>query len=619
MITSGINTLSKISILLFLGPVIIFFSYTRPGEIPFYEKANKLSVADLFTLKKSIISIKTSCLQKQSLTVIKNNFFTARRTYKKAAVLIEYFNPYQVKLLNGPNIKRIESETPDNIIAPSGFQVIEDYLYNNSKPPYKDIIAQADIMLNAIAQIEKEPDAKYKFKEELVFASLQSSLISITTLGITGFDSPVAFRSIQEASASFDGFKNVFDLYKEQLQKISTPLYTKIIAAISSCKSYLAAHQQFNSFNRLDFITGYINPLSALLTDAGKKMNLLASMRNRPVNNMVNNIFSPGAFNADFFSPGVPYEITAKRIELGKLLFYDPVLSGTKKKSCGSCHKPELAFADGLKTALSINDTTYLSRNTPTLWNSVFQTKLFYDSRTNILENQLDEVVHNEKEMKGSLKESVKTLRNDVKYAALFKEAYPGEKITIVEFNIANAISSYVRSLVSFNSRFDKYMRGDKKALNTEEKNGFNLFAGKAKCATCHFIPLFNGLVPPVFTETESEVIGVPQTKDKKNPVLDPDTGRFGFTTSVIHRYAFKTPTLRNIALTAPYMHNGVYTTLEEVMEFYNNGGGKGLKIAPENQTLPFDKLNLSPKEIKDIISFMKSLTDTAYNSAAYK
>ena len=613
------NTLSKISILLFLCPLIVFFSYTKPGEIAFYEKANTLLNSRLSDLKKNILAIKTACKKKQPATVLKPIFYAARGSYKKAAVLTEYFNSYETKTLNGPNLQRIESETPDNIIAPSGFQVIEDYLYNNKIPPYEDIIKQADIMLKTIARIETEPDGKLKFKEDLVFAALQSSLVSMMAMGITGFDSPVAFRSLQEASASLDGFKTVFDLYKQQLQKSDNNLYFKIITAINNCKNYLAVHQNFNSFNRLDFITGYINPLSELLIRAGKKMNLLASMKNRPVNNMAGSIFSADAFNADFVSPGPPYEITAKRIELGKLLFYDPILSGTKKKSCASCHKPELAFGDGLKTALSIDDSSYLSRNTPTLWNSVFQTKLFWDSRTNILENQLDEVVHNEKEMEGSLKESVALLKKDEKYAALFKEAYPDEKITIVEFNIANAISSYVRSLVSLNSRFDKYVRGNKKALNAEEKNGFNLFAGKAKCATCHFIPLFNGLVPPVFTETESEVVGVPQTKNKKNPVLDPDTGRFGFTTSVIHRFAFKTPTIRNIELTAPYMHNGVYTTLEEVMEFYNNGGGKGLKIAPENQTLPFDKLNLSPKEIKDIISFMKSLTDTTYSSAFIK
>ena len=106
---------------------------------------------------------------------------------------------------------------------------------------------------------------------------------------------------------------------------------------------------------------------------------------------------------------------------------------------------------------------------------------------------------------------------------------------------------------------------------------------GKAICGTCHFLPLFNGLVPPAFTETESEVLGVPKTKNKKNAILDPDTGKYDFTKASVHKYAFKTPTLRNIELTAPYMHNGVFNTLEEVLEFYN----------------------------KAIIAFLKTLNDT--------
>jgi cytochrome c peroxidase len=161
-------------------------------------------------------------------------------------------------------------------------------------------------------------------------------------------------------------------------------------------------------------------------------------------------------------------------------------------------------------------------------------------------------------------------------------------------------------------------MRGDKSKLSEAEKNGFNLFTGKAKCATCHYIPLFNGLIPPFFSDTESEVLGVPKTKNKKNAVIDPDFGKYLFTRSEIHKYAFKIPGLRNIELTAPYMHNGVFNTLEEVMEFYNNGGGAGLKIELPNQTLPPDKLNLSKKEIADVISFMKTLTDTVYKKEVF-
>jgi len=131
---------------------------------------------------------------------------------------------------------------------------------------------------------------------------------------------------------------------------------------------------------------------------------------------------------------------------------------------------------------------------------------------------------------------------------------------------------------------------------------------GKALCATCHFMPLTNGSVPPFFTETEKEVIGVP--KESNNKELDTDTGFYWVYNENLHKGMFKTPTIRNIELTAPYMHNGVYNTLEEVKNFYNKGGGSGLGFNVPHQTLPFDHLNLSEQEIQDIITFMKTLTD---------
>lgn len=135
---------------------------------------------------------------------------------------------------------------------------------------------------------------------------------------------------------------------------------------------------------------------------------------------------------------------------------------------------------------------------------------------------------------------------------------------------------------------------------------------GKGKCGTCHFAPLFNGSKPPLYNIIESEVIGVPGNADSLHPVADADKGRIAITANRVHDNSFKTPTVRNIELTAPYMHNGVYKTLEEVVEFYNKGGGAGLGIKIENQTLPFDNLNLSAAEKKALIAFMRSLTDTS-------
>jgi cytochrome c peroxidase len=155
------------------------------------------------------------------------------------------------------------------------------------------------------------------------------------------------------------------------------------------------------------------------------------------------------------------------------------------------------------------------------------------------------------------------------------------------------------------------------KNVSEDVKKGFNLFMGKANCATCHFAPHFSGLVPPFFNENESEVLGVTTRPIKQLPVeLDQDLGRGNSPVkkekSWIYDYSFKTVTVRNIALTKPYFHNGAFNTLEEVLDFYNEGGGEGLGLKMKNQTLAPDKLNLTPTEIKEIIAFLNALTDVS-------
>jgi cytochrome c peroxidase len=156
----------------------------------------------------------------------------------------------------------------------------------------------------------------------------------------------------------------------------------------------------------------------------------------------------------------------------------------------------------------------------------------------------------------------------------------------------------------------------EKKDYPADAKAGFNLFMGKAACGTCHFAPVFNGNVPPFYIDAESEVLGVTMGLDSINPRLDDDFGRSknGLQKEAFPHFnhSFKTVTVRNIALTAPYMHNGSFKTLEEVMEFYNLGGGVGMGLKIENQTLPSERLELSEKEKSQIISFLETLTDTS-------
>ena len=566
----------------------------------------------LESVKKELSILKKLNEEKAAATTLRQQFITCRKFYKQLAVLSEYFNIYETKFLNGPALPRAEDGTPDVIIPPQGFQALEELIFGNDQlPEYAMIDELIEKMLSVLQQIEKEPDRQYKFRPEMVWDALRSSVVRLATLGITGFDSPVALNSFDEARATIEGIRKVLALFKRDLDK-DPRAWKQLNDLLTSMERRLAAAGDFNRFDRLDFITTYINPIYRELVITRKSSGIGIPEGRSPVNFDAESIFDKNFFDINFFSPGKEYRPTVKRIELGRKLFADPVLSGSGNRSCASCHIPEKAFTDGLKVPTAIDDKTLLRRNTPTLWNSALQTRQFFDTRTDILENQLKEVVHNTEEMEGSLHAATAVLKKSPEYLLLFKQAYADEMEPLNAYNIANAISSYIRTLISLNSRFDQYMSGDKTKLNSREKKGFNLFTGKAKCATCHFIPLFNGLVPPEFTETETEVLGTPSTKNKKNAKLDTDAGKFELTQSVIHKFAFKTPGLRNIEKTGPYMHNGVFDTLEEVMDFYNEGGGAGLNIAPENQTLPTDKLDLSKKEIESIIAFMKSLTDPA-------
>jgi cytochrome c peroxidase len=599
-------------------PIPLFCLILLNGYIIPVNNSNNLMIDQYYeehlqALQQKLQVLKQSCKQKQPLAILQQQFKNARLSYKKVAVLAEYFNVYETKYLNGPALKRVEEDNPHVIVEPEGFQVVEEKLFGVKHTDYSALTADISNMLQTVDRLINEPDRIYKFREERVFDALRAATLRMITLGISGFDSPIVQYSIPEAASTLQGMQAIIDLYHSEINKKDANLYTKLSQKIAAARQFLlSCRTSFNQFDRLEFITKYANPISNTIVATRLQLGFEMPEERRPVNPDAFNIFDTNAFDVRFFSPNERYQPTPERIELGQRLFHDPILSGTKDRSCGSCHQPQKAFTDGLPKALAIDNETSLSRNTPGLWNTVFQTRQFFDSRTSTLENQLSAVVHNPSEMKGSLEQSIPLLKQHPVYAQLFAQAYANDEDVITQYNIANAIASYIRSLVALNARFDQYMRGDKTKLNTTEKNGFNLFMGKAKCGTCHFMPLFNGLVPTEFTETESEVLGVPATKNKKQSVLDSDVGKFGFTTAAIHHFAFKTPTLRNIVLTAPYMHNGVFATLEEVMEFYNNGGGSGLHIAPKTQTLPADKLNLTAQEIKAVIAFMHALTDTS-------
>ena len=356
---------------------------------------------------------------------------------------------------------------------------------------------------------------------------------------------------------------------------------------------------------------------------SGIELDHEVSRRNRIINYTAKTIFHSNAMNPMAYSRNQYEVFSDEKKELGKILFYDVALSKNYKMSCATCHNPSKAFTDGETKSKGSLPGTHTQRNAPTLINSALSTKYFYDMSTSYLEEQIEHVVNNSIEFNTDYMEISSRLSQNQNINELMKKIYPkSSNNTISSGLISSALAMYIRSLISFESPVDSLLRGDSIANNSilngnhlkKVKDGFNIFMGKAQCGTCHFPPTFSGLVPPLYNDNDSEIIGVPSHSTSKR--IDPDIGRAGVYkySSIIYNHAFKTPGIRNIAKTSPYMHNGVYTSLQQVVDFYNNGGGIGLGIKLSNQTLPANALNLHKKEKENLIHFMNALNSPVSN-----
>jgi cytochrome c peroxidase len=279
-------------------------------------------------------------------------------------------------------------------------------------------------------------------------------------------------------------------------------------------------------------------------------------------------------------------QLTPARVLLGQLLFFDPRLSRKMTMSCASCHNPSLGWSDGLPTAVGFDMHT-LARATPTIVNTSFNPLQMWDGRKTTLEDQATGPIEAAGEMNLPLPELIERLKSIPGYASKFEAAYPGMGITAV--TVARGLASFERTVLSTESPFDRWRKGEEKAVSASAKRGFDLFQDKAKCAVCHMG--YN------FTDNGFHNIGL-KTEGA------PDVGRFAQRPLKSMHGAFKTPTLRDIGLTAPYMRNGSYRTLIEVVEHYDRGGDD-----KTNLDLNMVPLSLTAGEKTDLVAFLESLT----------
>lgn len=303
-----------------------------------------------------------------------------------------------------------------------------------------------------------------------------------------------------------------------------------------------------------------------------------------PAPTAADRIWSLGAVPAVADNP-----TTAEKIDLGKALFFDPRLSGNGTVSCASCHNPALGWSDGLKTGVGINGTV-LGRATPTIVNVAYNTQFMWDGRKKSLEDQALGPMKTPEEMRTDFGAVLHMLSATDGYVQMFAKAFPGEPIS--EDTIAKAIAAFERTVVSKDSRFDRWLAGDRGALTIAEWRGFQVFADPAKgnCAACH-----SG---PNFTDNGYHNVGI---RSANGTV---DEGRFKIKPLPAMKGAFKTPTLRDIALTSPYFHDGSAATLADVVEHYNRGGDDRGNVSKDVRPL-----NLSAQDKSDLVAFLGALT----------
>ena len=524
-----------------------------------------------------------------------------RRRYKYIESFLEYFFRSSSTIYN----RAPKFETEDGSMeyqSPVGLQVIESMLYD----PVVDkqaLLQQVDAVESAAADL---PALLYGLRadDRQELESLRVELIRVMALDITGYEAPLLKSGITESHAALESFAYQLQPYLTPGEKRSDSLYVCLNNTIARLSQV-----DFDGFDRLHFMREAMLPLQKQLSLLIRERRLELNTT-KTLNYSADNLFAPDALSPDKFPGGsAPSAPSAAMERLGRALFSETRLSGNNSKSCASCHNPKKAFADQLPVSIGFDGHQQLDRNAPTLLYSAYQFSQFWDGRVKSLEQQIRTVMTDAREMRADTSGLIDKLRQDQFYDSTFTAAFPHGNA-----DIPKAIATYLRSLHPMNSPFDRYIRRETINLSPDAIKGANLFMGKAQCATCHFMPVFNGLIPPDYAVTEYEILGTTSNDrltDSANLHLSNDAGRYKQYPFPFLRGAFKTPTVRDAGLTGPYMHNGAFRSLETVMAFYNNGGGAGMGLDVPDQTLSSAHLNLSVEEIKDIILFIHVLTDS--------
>jgi len=550
-----------------------------------------------------------ACAAARDSTCAGAAFRDARKAFKRDEALLESLAPLTAAALNARGVEGDDDETPPRL-TPSAFAAAEEALPWLSRTPNgkrADWPAAAAAAALARATLDSlRQQGELRVTPTVAFDAARLELARVATLGVTGYDTPATRDGVRESAVALRGVAELLARQGNDSGALGTAVRHARAAA-----DYLDAHADFDSLDRVAYVVGSSEPALRAL-DAARQAAGVSRVNVPPRVWTGVTLFERGAIDPSAYAPFYAPPPSPALVALGARLFAEPALSGPGTQSCVGCHEPARAFADGRATARALHVGSRRLRNTPSLLAAAVEARLFADARAASLESQAGIVLGSRDEMGSSVEDAAARLDTSPAYRSAFVAAFrvTGDSAAapVTPLRLRIALAAYVRSLYRADSRVDRAFRGDTAALTTEERRGANLFLGKAGCGTCHFAPLFAGATPPLFRAVDAEVIGVPAAADAHR--LDDDVGRAAIDSLAQHRHAFKTPSLRNVALTAPYMHNGAFATLEQVVRFYDRGGGAGVGLRVPNQTLPAAPLHLTASERGALVAFLRALTD---------
>ena len=584
-----------------------------------YKSQYLTSLGDLKQAQTQLRSIieHANLTNERDIRNIKHQINLNRNKLKAIDLWLRYLEPIAYKKINGPLPVEWETETFEKYEPPykrqGGGLTLAELALDEHPVSKETLLTYIDTSLVGIKTFEADSITKQLEFYHHFFLANRLYLLNLAAVYTTGFECPDMNEIIPELRNMLSAVQNIYSDFNAGFS--STRLSDEYLELYD--KAIKFAHTQpadFTLFDHFTFIRDFVNPLFRLNQQFITQYDVRTiSQLDIALENNARSIFDKRLFNSQnargIFSL-VDDEKTLGEIKsIGKLLFYDPILSGNNRRSCASCHKPTEFFTDTtLATSFQFDQQQHLPRNTPSLVNSVFNHLVMLDGKHIALQGQARDVIRNPKEMNSTEKELLQKVMSCKQYKAAFKKfaRYTPEEKNVSLSHIVAAITFYYADFSYYNAPFDDAMNG-KAVLKEAEKKGFNLFMSKAQCGTCHFLPQFNGVKPP-YTGSEFEVIGVPEDSNYKR--LSPDKGRFEINPVKEMMNAFRTGTVRNAAHTKPYMHNGALQTLDQVIDLYNEGGGAGKKLVVENQTLSTDPLNLTREEKNNLLAFIQSLNE---------